>query len=118
LKCGAVVAAAAQQLMVSRMRAAVAVVAELIPWQQSVSHPTLNIPLRSAAAAMVALAEAPVNPVSLEAIPVAQFQAPQRQPAVWGVVVEIRGVVVRGLMARVPVVSRPQTITAEMVLLG
>ena len=118
MKCGAEAAEAAHLVIHPWVRPAVAVVAELIPWQQSVSHPTLNIPLRSAAAAMVALAEAPVNPVSLEAIPVAQFRAPQRQPAVWVVVVEIRGVVVRGLMARVPVVSRPQTITAEMVLLG
>ena len=70
-------------------------------------------------AAMVVLAEAPpVHPVSLETIPVAQFPAPHRQPAVWVVVVQIRGVVVRGLMVRVPVVSRSQTVTAEMVLLG
>ena len=68
---------------------------------------------------MVVLAETtPVHPVSLEALPVAQFQAPHRQPVVWVVVVEIRGVVVRGLMVRVPVVSRSQTVTAEMVLLG
>jgi hypothetical protein len=99
------------------MGAAAAVVAELIPWQQmSLSYPAIHIPIRSVLAELLVQAAA-VALAAREAIPV--FQALQRQPVAWvvGVCRRIR-VLEMGLMARVPVVSRPQTITAEMVLLG
>ena len=95
-----------------------AVVAGLIPWQQSVSYPTLHMPLRSVLPELLVRVAA-VALAARVAIPVAIFRALQRQPVVRveGVCRRIR-VLEMGLMGRVAKLRAQATITAEMVLLG